>query len=104
MTTTQHHLTTHPPGECAVCRRCSPPLTVARLDLLKRVSALNHVDVMPAKAALTRGLPARTASNQHLMIGEMIHAGLLTNVAPAGAGAYELQTTEDGEHVLAGDS
>ena len=100
MTTTQHHLTTHPPGECAVCRRCTPPLTVMRLDLLKRVSVLNLVGVMPSKAALTRGLPGRTASNQHLVLGEMIHAGLLVNVAPAGAGAYELECTHAGDLTL----
>ncbi len=101
MTTTKKHLTTHPPGECAVCTRCTPPLTTARAQLLAMVWHNNCNDLMPSKSDLTRGLPSRTASNQHLMLGEMIHAGLLVNVAPRGAGAFELQITESGK--LAGE-
>lgn len=104
MTTTQHYLTTHPPGECAICRRCSAPLTWAREELLQSIEQHNKAGVLPTIAKLTRGLPARTRANRATMIGELIHAGLLVNAANPGAGAYSLRITRNGTDTAAASS
>ena len=100
MATEQKLTTTHPPGECAVCRRCSPPFTKARAGLLDRVRRANERDLYPSKADLTRDLPARTRANHYLMLGELEHAGLIVDTSGFRAGAFAYEITWTGRYFL----
>ena len=92
--------TTHPARDCAICRRCSPPLSNARLSMLGRIAELNDAGSYPSKAALTRGVPNRTRMNRYLMLGEMEHAGLIVDNSAPHSAEYHYEATWYGRFIL----
>lgn len=100
MTTTKRHLTIHPPGKCAICRRCSPPLTVMRLEMLARLARLNDAGVTATKASLLSATSTSGQSAQRRVIDEFIHAGIVHNIGAVVRGSYDLYLGDTGRQVL----
>lgn len=92
--------TTHPARECGVCRRCSPPLSLARQRLLRCIAYENSQGRFPNKAFLTRNEAARTRANHYLVLGELEHAGLIVDTCPRGANRYAYEATWFGLYTI----